>query len=395
MFIPRDLERRIRALLAHFPAVLVTGARQTGKTTLLRQAFGDRELVSLDLPSAAEEAESRPGDFLQRFRGPVTVDEVQYAPGLFRHLKIAIDADRSRPGRFLLTGSQKFQLMASVSDSLAGRCALVELHTLSATEYARTRPQEGAEWMEFLVRGGYPELHSRPDLPASDFYSSYVGTYLERDVRNLVNVGNLRDFERFLRVLAARNGTLLNVSDLVRKVGIAASTGQRWISILEASGVITLVAPYFENLGKRLTKSPRVYFLDTGLLCYLLGVDSVRAFLQSPFPGAVWESFVCGQLLRAIQLKPTAATLWGWRDAHGLEVDFVIDAGDHVDLVECKWSEHPQRSDAAQLEKVASLFPPEREVRLRIACRTPTTFPVTEAVTAFNAFEERDWLRSP
>jgi predicted AAA+ superfamily ATPase len=216
------------------PVVVLTGARQTGKTSTLLRLFPNHQFVSLDLPSEAEQAEKQPENFLRRHLPPVTIDEVQYAPGLFRHLKRQVDARRARNGQFLLTGSQKFTLMKSVSDSLAGRADIVELETLSLAEIHAAFPQTAVE--AAIVRGGYPELYANPEIDPVAFYNSYLATYLERDVRSLAEVGSLRDFERFLRACALRSANLLNKADLARDVGIAPSTANRWLSTLEGSG---------------------------------------------------------------------------------------------------------------------------------------------------------------
>jgi uncharacterized protein len=395
MWYERDLGPKLASLARVFPALIVTGARQTGKTSLLARLFPERRFVSLDLPSLAEEAEHRPAEFLARFPPPVTIDEVQYAPGLFRHLKSAIDADRAAHGQFLLSGSQKFHLMRSVSESLAGRCGLVELRSLSAKEYAHESAFTPRDRLAFLLRGGFPELCANPALPAAEFFRAYTAAYLERDVRNLLRVGSLRDFERFVRMAAGRSAGLLNMAELARDVGIAPSTAGQWISVLEASGVVVLLEPYFENFGKRIVKTPKLFFADTGLLCFLLGLDSVEALLASPLVGHVWETFVLGQILRQIERAPTAATVWFWRDAHGAEVDFLIDAGGRFTAVECKWTEHPRGRDLAAMEKVLPLLRAARPVTARIACRTPHAFGLAEDVEAVNGFTTVDWIAAP
>ncbi|MGD0796077.1 MAG: ATP-binding protein, partial [Acidobacteriaceae bacterium] len=223
--------------------IVLTGARQTGKTSTFRHLFPDYAFVSLDLPTEAEQAEKEPERFLKRNPPPVIIDEVQYAPGLFRHLKVAVDAHRTRNGQFLLTGSQKFTLMKGVSESLAGRVDIVELETLSFAEIREALPRTGLETA--IVRGGFPELYANPDIDSVAFYNSYLATYLERDVRALANVGSLRDFERFLRACALRSANLLNKADLARDVGIAPSTANQWLSMLEASGQAVLLEPWF------------------------------------------------------------------------------------------------------------------------------------------------------
>src|SRR5215471_18965798 len=248
--------------------------------------FPQHAFVSLNLPTEAEQAEKEPHDFLRRHPAPVIIDEVQYAPGLFRHLKATVDANRTCNGQFLLTGSQKFTLMRSVSESLAGRADIVELETLSLAEIRSTLP--GIALETAIARGGFPELHANPDIDSVSFYNSYLATYLERDVRSLANVGSLRDFERFLRACALRSANLLNKADLARDVGIAPSTANHWLSALQASGQVVLLEPWFSNRAKSIIKTAKLYLADTGLLCAFLNVRSVewtaRALLPSSVP---------------------------------------------------------------------------------------------------------------
>lgn len=363
------MEPRIQELARRFPAVLLTGPRQTGKTSLLRRAFPDASFVTLDLPSLAEAAETTPGAFLRDLREPVVLDEVQYAPGLFRHLKAAIDADRHRMGRFLMTGSQRFALMEALSESLAGRCAVVELAPLSQREI---RPVAEAPVPELLWRGGFPDLWRDRRLDPRDFFASYVVSYLERDVRSTLRVGSLRDFERFLRACAIRGGQLLNLAELARDVGIAATTARDWLSVLEASGLVLLLEPWFGNLGKRLVKSPKLYLADTGLACFLLGLDGPEALARSPFVGPLWETFVYAELRAAIAATGSAAKVFFWRDAAGTEVDFAVEQGGRVRLVEAKWTEDARDPRlVASLRKVAELLGERAADEHWLACRTP------------------------
>ena len=320
----RDIEPRLRRSARTRPVVVLTGARQTGKTSTFRRLFSSRGFVSLDLPTEAEQAEKEPQNFLRRHPSPMIIDEVQYAPGLFRYLKGAVDTSRARNGQFLLTGSQKFTLMRSVSESLAGRADIAEFETLSLSEIRAALPQTGLETA--IVRGGFPELHANPDIDHVAFYNSYLAIYLERDVRSLANVGNLRDFERFLRACAFRSANLLNKADLARDVGIAPSTANLWLSTLEASGQVVLLEPWFSNRTKSIVKSPKLYLADSGLLCALLNIRSEEALRQSPGAGAVWETFVFAQLRGRERRAGRAGSLFFWRD-RTREVDFVVDVG--------------------------------------------------------------------
>ncbi|HEY0882038.1 MAG TPA: ATP-binding protein, partial [Archangium sp.] len=296
MWIQRAISPLLLRLLGQRPVLVVTGARQVGKTSLLKTLLPDHSFASLDLPLDAAQAEEQPKTFLAEHPPPLVIDEVQYAPGVFRHVKIDVDAHRSEVGRFVLTGSQKFLLMKAVSDSLAGRAAVVELEPLSFHEISHARPQATVEAVMF--RGGFPELWATPTIIAADYYRSYLATYLERDVRSLVNVGSLRDFERFVRACALRSGQLLNKSELARDVGISAPTANEWLSVLVASNQVVLLEPWFSNGTKSMVKSPKLYWGDAGFLTWLLGIRDEGELLRSPLAGAIWETFVCSELRR-------------------------------------------------------------------------------------------------
>ena len=387
----REVSNAVLRLAAHFPAVVVTGARQTGKTTLLTRLFPGHHYVSLDLPAQAQLAEEDPRSFLLRYPPPLLVDEVQYAPGLFRYLKVEIDGNREANGQFILTGSQKFGLMKEVSDSLAGRCGVLELEGLSIEELGDTfHDRERREGIaEILVRGFMPQLWKDPDLRPADYFSSYQATYLERDVRQLLNVSSLRDFDRFMRASAVRVGQLLNRTELSKEVGISNKTAAEWLSVLQASNQVTLIEPYFANVGKRLAKTPKLYFNDVGVLCFLLGLnrDSV---MDSYLIGAIWETFVFGELRKYLSATAPEASLRFYRD-QSREVDFVIEKDGRLTLAEAKWKELPSRKDFQRLLAVQPLL---RAARLpaMVLCRTGDSFPVAKDMLAVNGFRMREHL---
>ena len=384
MWITRDIEPRLLRSTRTRPVVVVTGARQTGKTSTFRRLFPHHEFVSLDLPTEAEQAEKEPQTFLQRHPAPVIIDEVQYAPGLFRYLKIAVDAARRGKGQFLLTGSQKFTLMKSVSESLAGRADIVELETLSLAEIRGALPDTAPEGA--LVRGGFPELQADSDIDHLAFYNSYLATYLERDVRSLANVGSLRDFERFLRACALRSANLLNKADLARDVGISPTTANHWLSVLEASGQVVLLEPWFSNRTKSIVKSPKLYLADTGLLCALLNIRSESDLRQSPAAGAVWETFVFAQLRARERRAGRVQSLFFWRD-RTREVDFVVDVAGRLELFEAKWAEVPSAGDAVNLEFVRSVVGKSRIAGGAIVCRCALSYPLTDWVRALSVVD--------
>lgn len=375
---------------------MLTGARQTGKTSLLRRLFAEHTYVSLDIPSTAALASHSPEEFFTRYPAPLLVDEVQHAPELLRHLKVAIDRDRHTMGQFILTGSHKFLRMQHVAESLAGRCALVELETLSAGELrASGVPLETyAQQVHCLTRGLFPELWRDPQIPSDAFYQSYLATYIERDVRQFLNVGSLRDFERFLRACAVRNGQLLNKSDLSRDVGVSQPTISAWLSVLEASNQVALLEPFFANVSKRLVKSPKLYFLEPGLLCFLLGVHPGN-LESSPFVGAIWESFVLAELRKYQRLYNPRASLMFYRDQQNREVDFLWSSAGQVVLLEAKWAENVHRAEASTLDTVtqvlaASKHPPYQVQAALLICRTPDEFALAAHTHVVNGFKLRE-----
>ncbi len=379
MWISRDIESRLLRSARTRPVVVLTGARQTGKTSTFRRLFPNYNFVSLDLPTEAEQAEKEPETFLRRHEPPAIVDEVQYAPALFRHLKVVVDANRSRHGQYLLTGSQKFTLTKNVSESLAGRADVVELETLSFSEIHAAMP--GIPVERAIVRGGFPELYAAPEIDHVAFYNSYLATYLERDVRSLANVGSLRDFERFLRACALRSANLLNKADLARDIGIAPSTANHWLSTLEASGQIVLLEPWFSNRTKSIIKTPKLYLSDTGLLCALLNIRSEEALRQSPAAGAVWETFVFAQLRARERTAGRVQSLFFWRD-RTREVDFLCDIGGRLELFEAKWTEIANDNDAVNLKFVRDTIGKARIASATVVSRAPNSYPLGEGFRA-------------
>jgi predicted AAA+ superfamily ATPase len=390
-YLARRLAERLKSVAEFFPVVVLTGARQTGKTTLLRATFPGHHYVSLDLPSEAKAAEADPEGFLRRHPPPVLVDEVQYAPGLFRHVKRAVDAGGNQPGRFVLTGSQQFALMQSTAESLAGRAAVLDLHPLSAWEIRAADPANRllADPAAVIHRGFFPALWRQPELPSAEFYASYVATYLERDLRVALDVGNLADFERFMRLCAARTGQLLNKTALARDAGISTKTTAAWLSALQACNQVTLVPPWHGNLSKQLVKSPKLYFNDPGLCAFLMGLG-LGAVRSSPWSGALWETAVCAELRKVLSWRATSETLHFYRDTDGVEVDFVVGTGVQLDLVECKWTETPTARDATAMQRCAEWLGRSGRTRVRsqtVACRTPAPFPLAPNCQAVNGLE--------
>jgi len=368
------------------PVVVLTGARQTGKTSLVKRLFPDHHYVSLDLPSEAEQAEHDPTAFLARHPEPLIVDEVQYAPGLLRHLKREVDGKRRENGRFILTGSQPFELMTGVAESLAGRAAVLTLGGLSYAEILRARPKTTID--QAILRGGFPELHERPEIDARGFFQSYVATYLERDLRSQLQVGNLRDFERFTRAAALRTSQVLNRAEIARDVGIAPSTAGQWLSALERSGVVSLLEPWFSNRTKSLVKSPKLHFQDAGLCAFMMGIGSGEDLLDSPLTGALWETLVFSEFQRLLAAGVGSWQLSYWRD-RTKEADFLLHRAGRVMLADAKWTENP--TSIGRLASVAGEFNPTPP--LAILCRCANPFPLGDNARALPLAALEEWIR--
>lgn len=335
---PRDLRLTLDRLARQFPVIAITGPRQSGKTTLARQAFPGKPYVSLEDPTELAFAQSDPRGFLHRYPAGAIFDEAQRWPDLFSYLQGLVDQDRE-PGRFVLTGSQQFGLMAGVTQSLAGRVGLTRLLPLALSELHPTTNTKGAlDLHAHLWRGGYPALWQSPlnTVSANDWFGSYIASYVERDVRQLLQVQNLSTFQRFVRLCAARTGTLLNLVALAADAGISHTTARQWLSVLESSELVFLLQPYHRNFGKRLVKTPKLYFLDSGLLCYLMRIASPDDLVHHAMRGAIFETWVVSETLKHRFNRGLSADLYFWRDNHGLEVDLVFEHGQRLQAVECK-----------------------------------------------------------
>jgi predicted AAA+ superfamily ATPase len=331
--IPRKASDTLQRLAKGFPVIALTGPRQSGKTTLARAVFGqDKPYVSLENPDEREFAEQDPLRFLQRFPGGAILDEVQRCPGLLSWLQGIVD-ERGRMGDFILTGSAQFEFVSSLTQSLAGRIGRVELLPLSAGELAAAALLPDLDTL--LWQGSYPALYDR-ELRADDWFANYVNTYVERDVRQLLAVRDLTQFQRFLRMCAARSGQLLNLTALGADCGISAVTAREWLSVLEASYLVVTLQPYHRNFGKRLVKTPKLYFLDSGLMAWLLGIHSAETLAIHAQRGYLFESFVVSEFVKQRYSAGKPAALYFWRDNVGHEIDLLYETPEGLQAVEIK-----------------------------------------------------------
>ncbi len=353
---PRAIEKEVKEALRTFPAILVTGSRQAGKTTLLRELLPDYEYVSFDSYSDLEGIKEDVRLFLAQHPPPIILDEIQYAPEILRFIKGEIDEQRHRYGQYALTGSQVFPLMKGTSESLAGRVAIFELYPFSWAELGVIPDFQGT--LKGIVQGFYPEFTATPHLSPLRWFDSFLMTYIERDVRNIRANINISLFQRFLRLLAARIGQLLNLSDIAKELGISQPTANDWLEILEATYVIYLLRPYYNNISKRYVKSPKVYFVDTGLLCFLLGLHTADELSRSPFLGHVFESMVIMEVIKRLSALPYRCAPYFFRTLKGgIEVDLLLESGGKIDAYEIKWSQSPDPSMASSLQILSKEHP--------------------------------------
>ena len=335
----RTMAHLLREACRHYPAVVLTGPRRAGKTTLLRNLFPKAQYVLLEDPDIQVRVRNDPRAFLEDLQPPVIFDEIQNIPELLDYVRTLIDTHPRRMGQWLFTGSQEAPLMRGITESMAGRAAILQLLPFSLEETPKVN----------LLYGSFPEVLARPKSRGL-WFASYLQTYLERDVRALTNVRDLITFRRFLALLASRHGQMLNKTDLAAPLGVSVPTIGDWLHILEATGQIILVPPYFENFGKRLVKSPKVFWGDSGVACYLLGINSLAELERSPFLGPVFEGFIAAEILKSQINRGMRKELYYFRDQQGLEVDFLLPrphAG--VWLVEAKASKTVRPAMAAPL----------------------------------------------
>lgn len=368
-FLSRTIERAVKEAAQHFPALVLTGPRRAGKTTLFRHLFPRARYVLLEDPDVQARARADPRALLEELPPPVLFDEIQNVPELLAYVRTRIDHSPRRMGQWLFTGSQEAPLMLGVSESMAGRAAILQLLPFSLAESDRVS----------LLLGGFPEVLARPK--ARDlWFSSYVQTYLERDVRAVTNVRDLVTFRRFLALLASRHGQMLNKTDLAAPLGVSVPTVSDWLYVLEVTGQIILVPPYFENFGKRLVKSPKVYLEDSGLACHLLGITAPAELERSPFLGVLFEGFVAAELLKSQANAGRRKELYYFRDQQGLEVDFLFPSRKgELWMVECKAAKTLRPGMAGPLLSLRRAMS-RKPARLLVVHRSSDGAPATHAL---------------
>lgn len=364
-YIERSLEPVVRKAAREFPAVVLAGPGQSGKTTLLRHLFREtHRYVSLEPPDVRAAATDDPRSFLEANQPPVILDEVQRAPGLMPFIKERIDQCRGNAGQYLLTGYRNLLISEKITESLGGRATMLRLLPLSYREIVKT-PHANFPWekgartgrhkyvfrelWESFLKGGYPEIAANPKRDVARWHASYVQAYLDRDLPSLRQIGDLMQFHRFLRVLAARSAQLLNITDLARDLGLAVNTVKAWISVLEATGQVFILRPYYRDVGKRLVKTSKVYFADVGTLCYLVGLKDADHAMSGPMGSAIFETAVVGEIMRRLSGRGERPNLHFWRTSTGVEVDLIVETAGKLIPIEIKMSGTPDRSMAKNI----------------------------------------------
>ncbi|WP_051328064.1 ATP-binding protein [Desulfatirhabdium butyrativorans] len=384
-YIHRDIENKLLGLLQTFPCLVLTGPRQTGKSTLLTQLLPDYRYVTLDDPLLREQALNDPRFFLDSLGKRAIIDEIQHAPGLLSYVKMVVDKNRDQHGIFVFTGSQQFSMMKNLGETLAGRIALLELLPFGVDEKRRelALPDTLSAFIHAVLSGSYPEPALNPAVDIHAWYASYLQTYLERDIRVIYNIGNLRDFQRFLQLLAARCAQQLNLSEYSRDLGVSVPTIRNWLSVLEASRIIYLLPPYYANLGKRIVKAPKLYFLDIGIVAHLTGIRDQNLLLKGPLAGPLFENFCIQETVKRFLHHGQRPPLFYLRTTSGMEVDLLVEKSfGKVVPIEIKLNKTPSVSLAQSLVKFAGSFPQIIAGESILLALTNHPIPLTREVTA-------------
>ena len=394
MYIGRKIEQQLAYLAQHYPVVVLTGPRQTGKTTMIREfgrERGEIAYVTLDHPPIRALARNDPELFLQQYPAPVIIDEVQYAPELFPYIKIRIDAHRA-PGQYFLTGSQMFRMMRNVSESLAGRVGLLSLYGLSRSEILgteeepflpsrvrRVKTEESLRSVfDRIFRGSMPQMIVDPELTGDSYFGEYFQTYLERDIRELTEIKKESSFQRFVGSVAARTSQECNLADLAKDVGIDPKTAEQWLSLLASSGIVYLLPPYSGNTVKRIVKRPKIFFMDTGLACYLSRWNDPRVLEQSAMAGPMFETYVVSEIIKGYTNRgiDPVSRLFYYRDNNGKEIDLLILENGCLYPVEIKKSADPGKGALKNFSVLSSL--PEERGEGAVICLSPYLYPLDE-----------------
>ena len=393
-YIKREIENKLISLSKTFPAIALTGPRQSGKSTLLKHIFSKtHKYITFDDPTVRERAIKDPKLFIGSIEDKAIIDEIQYVPEILSYLKISIDENRNKKGRFLLTGSQQFIMIKNLGDSLAGRIALMELLPFNIMEKNKISNLKNVKtalgsFIHSCLVGSFPEVAVNKKIDVSSWYSSYISTYLERDIKAIYDVGSLRDFHRFIELLASRSAQVLNLSSFANDIGVSVNTIKSWISILEASRIIFLLPPYYENLGKRITKSPKIYFLDCGLVCYLVGIHDKDHLLKGPMAGALFETFCVQETVKIFLNQGKRPEIYYIRTHNDLEIDLIIKGkNNNLYPFEIKFTKTPKTSMTLPIQRFKTTFSKLKIADGNVISLSEERFPLIKGVSTIGLNE--------
>lgn len=384
-YIHRQIEKKVKQLARSFPSIAITGPRQSGKSTLLINTLKGYKYITFDDPLTRDRAISDPQFFIDSLGEKTIIDEIQYAPGILSYVKMKIDGNRDKKGMYVFTGSQQFTMIKNLGDSLAGRIALLDLLPFSVAEKKESSKLKTTldYFANAALSGSYPELVVDPSMDIYSWYGSYIQTYLERDIRSLYHIGNLRDFQHFMQLLAGRCAQVLNLSEFAKDLGVSVPTIKSWLSVLEASRIIYLLLPYYNNLGKRIIKSPKIYFTDIGIVCYLTGIRDKAHLLQGPMAGALFENFCVQEAIKVFFNQGQTPKIYYLRMGNNLEIDLLIEKSARSLIpVEIKLSKTPAPAMGSSISRFRNLFSAFDIGKGFIVSLAEQTIPLSRELTA-------------
>jgi hypothetical protein len=386
MYIQREIEKAIVSFAQQFPVIVVTGPRQSGKTTLVRHVFSDKPYFNLELPDVSDIIQQDPRSFFNKLTNGAIIDEIQRMPELLRYIQGIVD-ETKQPGMFILTGSNQFMLMNQVTESLAGRVALFKLLPFSLSEIKDKLTNASTD--DLILNGYYPAVVTNHFEPYRT-YQNYYETYLERDLRSMINIKNLSDFKKFVRLCAGRVGHIFNASALANETGVSVHTIKSWISILEASYIIFILQPWHDNINKRLIKSPKIYFFDTGLLSYILGIENENQLSRDPLRGNIFENMVIAEFYKKRYNQGLDARYYYFRDNHGNEIDLIIPHANEIQGIEIKSSQTFNKNFLKSLHFLKHIYPQRNIDNILIYDGEDIGYVVDTKIINFRTIAEKD-----
>ena len=379
-FIPRKISKHLKNIVKQFPVMLLTGARQSGKSTLLQKLFSPYEYVSLDNIKIRQQATADPELFLTNYNPPLIIDEVQHIPDLLSYIKLNVDKTKTK-GSYILTGSQQFSLVSDIHESLAGRAGTAYLDPFSIEELYFSKNMKIPFWTEICLSGLYPEPNTEKGINLNLWFSNYIDSILNKDIKNNLRKEHLKSYDHFIKLIATRTAQELKYSNISNELGVSSLTIQSWTGFLERSQLIYLLPPYYKNLGKRIVKSHKLYFLDAGLVAFLTGHRTKEQILDGPMSGQLFETLVVSEIVKYFHNRGEKPPIFYYRENLGAEVDLMLDFQNKVLLIEIKATSNVTKKHIEPLKKVQSLIPKSRAI---VLCNISRDFYIDENILAIN-----------